>query len=1030
MKNLSAISFIILFTGIFSNNIIAQQWVTFTPFNTSNGLSSSTIYDIAIDGSGNKWFACYYGVSKFDGSTWTKYTTTNTSNGLAGDRVYCVVIDGSGNKWFGTDGGVSKLSGTTWTKYTTADGLVNNDVHSIAFDGSGNAWFGTIGGLSKFTGSAWTNYKTTDGLANNNVQAIAIDGSGTLWLGCYGGVSKFNGTTFTNYYQTVGGLIGFSVNAIAIDGYGNKIFGTDLGVSVFNGTSWSSYTTTDGLPGNDVRAIKIESGGKIWFGTTAGAAEFYGTNWITYTTTEGLTDNWVNAIALAPGGIVWFGCEMNGVSKFTPPFLTLSVPALGVDYFAGSQAFFEISTNTTWTLESDQAWLTSNKTSGSGNYYVTLTAETNPFLTSRDAHVTVTGYGLMPVNLLITQMQAPPGLSVDQTAVSLSSAQNSSAFLYVTSNVTWTVSSNQPWCSVTPTGGTESQPVTVIAQANNSTSARTATLSFSGPGVTTQTVEVTQEAATPSLSVSPSALDMGADAGSSSFGISSTVAWTALSNQSWLTLGSNSGSGDATITVNAETNSGSVARSATVTVSGAGVSDKTITITQAGQPFINVSSNTLEIDAAHNIATATKTFDVTSNSHWEASWSGIWFNLSANQGDGNLTMTITAEPNPTPDVRTGYIYFRLGNSSTPVIQTITITQNAGPFITVSPVDVTISGEANSTGTFTITTNTNWTVSSSYGVVTVDQPSGSGNATITLTGQANVTGSQLLDIVTVMTATTAGLSRQVNVTQETISAILNLSPVALNIGYAANSTASFTITSNIGWTISIDKNWLTAGNLSGTGNSTITLTADANPYGPEQTATVTVIGAYGGSKTVTVTQLAPVLTLDVSATSINIPANDNYQTTFSITSNTDWGVSSDSPWLTVDPTFSGGDKVVTITALGNYTGSARTARLTLWSPYLGFNKFVDVIQSITTGVDDIRQSNNVSIYPNPAHEMLNIILAEDEITVTISDLYGRKVLSEKLTGQHKSVNISRIPTGIYFIEIQTNGRREILRFVKD
>ncbi len=1028
MKKLYFLCLIVLFSGFSYVDLHAQQWVTYNNANTSNGLSHNTVYDIAIDGSGNKWFACYYGVSRFDGSIWTKYTTTNTSNGLAGNLVFCVTVDGAGNKWFGTDGGVSKLSGSTWTKYTTADGLVNNEVHAIAIDGSGNMWFGTTGGVSKFTGSAWTNYKTTEGLANNLVQSIAVEGT-NIWFGCYGGVSKFNGTTFTNYYQGVNGPIGFSVNAVAIDGSGNKLFGTDLGVSVYNGSAWTSYTTSNGLAGNDVRAIEIEAGGRIWFGTTAGVTTLDGAAWTSYTSADGLTYDWVNTIALAPAGVVWFGCDMNGVSRFTPPYLNLSATTLTIDAAAGSKAYFDISTNTTWTITWTGSLFSLDKTTGSSNAYVTLTAEENPTTDPRNSVITVSGQGIVKT-LTVTQSGSSPKLEVETESVTLNADQNSSAFVNILSNIPWTASSNQAWCTVSPNGWPLSKLISVIASANFSTSPRTATITFSGSGVPSKTLEVTQSAAVPSLSLSPVSLNPGSDAGSTTFGVTSTISWSVVSNQSWLTVVTGSGSGNGTVTLNFEQNANSSSRTATVTVSAPGVPDKTVTVTQAGQPFINVSSNALTIDAALNAPSSTATFGISSNSHWEASWSDLWFNLSANQGDGNLTVTVTAEPNFSHSVRTGYIYLRLGNSSTPIIQTITLTQGEGPYFALTPTALTLTGEAGSTASFYITTNASWTVSSAYGTVSIDKTSGTGVEMVTITSLFSNTELPRTEIITVLTATNANLSGTINVTQEVVPVVFTVSPSALNIGSAANSTASFSITANIGWAVSSNQSWLHSNIGSASGNWTVVLTADANPFDTEQTAIVTITGANSATKTVTVTQAAAVLILEASATTINVPADDNYQTTFNITSNVEWGVASDSPWLSASPSFySGGNSVVTITTSGNYTGEIRSGKLTVWSPSLGYNRFINVIQSITTGIEDVSQGR-ITIYPNPAHDFLNIDIPANEIMVTVSDINGRRFRSETLSGTLKSINISNLPKGIYFIEIADGIKRDVLRFVKD
>lgn len=83
--------------------------------------------------------------------------------------------------------------------------------------------------------------------------------------------------------------------------------------------------------------------------------------------------------------------------------------------------------------------------------------------------------------------------------------------------------------------------------------------------------------------------------------------------------------------------------------------------------------------------------------------------------------------------------------------------------------------------------------------------------------------------------------------------LSVSTNALTIGSAANSTSTFDITSTVNWTVSSSESWLTPGDLSGTGNKTITLTATANPNTTPRTATVTVSATGLPSQNITVTQ---------------------------------------------------------------------------------------------------------------------------------------------------------------------------------
>ena len=78
-------------------------------------------------------------VPGFDGAHWTTYNALNS--GLPYGSVYAIAIDAQGNKWFGTGGGVSEFDGTNWTNYDTANsGLVNNLVRGIAIDAQGNTF--------------------------------------------------------------------------------------------------------------------------------------------------------------------------------------------------------------------------------------------------------------------------------------------------------------------------------------------------------------------------------------------------------------------------------------------------------------------------------------------------------------------------------------------------------------------------------------------------------------------------------------------------------------------------------------------------------------------------------------------------------------------------------------------------------------------------------------------------------------------------------------------------------------------------
>lgn len=83
--------------------------------------------------------------------------------------------------------------------------------------------------------------------------------------------------------------------------------------------------------------------------------------------------------------------------------------------------------------------------------------------------------------------------------------------------------------------------------------------------------------------------------------------------------------------------------------------------------------------------------------------------------------------------------------------------------------------------------------------------------------------------------------------------LMVSSNTLDIAAPNNSTTAFDITSNINWTASSDQTWLTLDNTGGSGNATITLTAELNPSTSPRNAIVTVSGVWVTTQSITVTQ---------------------------------------------------------------------------------------------------------------------------------------------------------------------------------
>ncbi|RYZ80801.1 MAG: T9SS type A sorting domain-containing protein, partial [Proteobacteria bacterium] len=87
---------------------------------------------------------------------------------------------------------------------------------------------------------------------------------------------------------------------------------------------------------------------------------------------------------------------------------------------------------------------------------------------------------------------------------------------------------------------------------------------------------------------------------------------------------------------------------------------------------------------------------------------------------------------------------------------------------------------------------------------------------------------------------------------------------------------------------------------------------------------------------------------------------------------------------------------------------------------------------TAGVSDFFKSN-ISMYPNPAREVLNIALAKGGIieNVKIADLNGRIVKSEAFTGASEiQLVTSDLATGAYTISVTTSEGSGVSKFLKN
>ena len=279
-----------------------------------------------------------------------------------------------------------------------------------------------------------------------------------------------------------------------------------------------------------------------------------------------------------PDGLGEYIAGKGGTGQTTvSPEISLDTNSLEFTAESGSKAF-NIKSNTSWTVSSDKSWCAVSPESGKNNGSVTVRVSENTQTSARTATVTVRSeIGILTVK--VTQDEANAAISLDTSSLEFTASSGSKSFT-ITSNTSWTVSSDQSWCSVSPSSGSNNGSVKVKVSENTQTSARTATITVK-TDVGSRTVSVTQSGASEQVSLNVSEMEFAAGSGSKILRITSNTQWAVSSNRSWCSVSPTSGNGEGSVTVSVDENTSTSSRTATITVESASIT-RTLAVTQSG----------------------------------------------------------------------------------------------------------------------------------------------------------------------------------------------------------------------------------------------------------------------------------------------------------------------------------------------------------------------------------------------------------------------------------------------------------------
>ena len=305
----------------------------------------------------------------------------------------------------------------------------------------------------------------------------------------------------------------------------------------------------------------------------------------------------------------------------------------------GEGATIAISTSAgcAWTAASQAAWITlTSPASGSGPGTVTFTVAANGG-GERTGSLSIAGR-----TFTVTQQAAAApapscsySIAPDNQTIGAAGGEGERIRISTMGRCAWTAASQAAWITLTsPASGSGPDTVTFTVAANGG-GERTGSLSIAGRAFTVTQRAAAAPAPSCSYSIAPQSQSMGAAGGNGSTVAVSTAAgcaWSARSNEGWITLGSGAnGNGPGVVTFSAAANN-AMARNGTLTIAG-----QSFTVNQASACTFSINPTELSINEEGGPGTVA--VSAGAGCGWTASSNDSWITITGgSSGSGNGTV--------------------------------------------------------------------------------------------------------------------------------------------------------------------------------------------------------------------------------------------------------------------------------------------------------------------------------------------------------------------------------------------------------
>ena len=322
---------------------------------------------------------------------------------------------------------------------------------------------------------------------------------------------------------------------------------------------------------------------------------------------------------------------------------------------------------------------------------------------------------------------------------------------------------------------------------------------------------------------------------------------------------------------------------------------------------------------------------------WTVTGVPSWISVNKSNGGGNTTIEITAAPNYVKSSRSETIRL-VSDKNNSIYKEISVSQAAFKFDTTVATLTEYASLPTSGQTVQIgECDGRWTIESKPDWITVNQSTGTGSMSITVTAQNNIEKSSRsgsIRLVSEYVSNNAELCKIINVSQAAFK--FDTEPASVSFGAASNLKTTVTLGESDGsWRVEGVPSWITMVS-SGSGSTQITLEATVNSsLTDSRTETIRIVSESNSNyhKEISVTQSA--FKFDTNDVKVDVftALSPAAKTVDVGTCDGTWNVVNNYDWVTV--TKNGAD-AITISVSENNQKSPREGTIRLESEYINLN----------------------------------------------------------------------------------------------